>query len=150
MTMTKHLIDHIDAHEILDCRGEPTLRVSVVVGDFVGQADVPAGKSTGKGEAHELRDGGARYGGRGVQKALQSVSEKIAPRLKGLDVTNQRNIDLTMIELDATVGKKKLGANAIVGVSLAVTRAAAQALGLEVYQYININCQVLPVPLVNL
>ncbi len=148
--MPRRPIDDIDAFEILDCRGEPTLRVEVQAGGILARADVPAGKSTGKREAKELRDGDKRYGGRGVRKAVRAVAERIAPRLRGMEVTDQRRIDMAMIELDGTANKGKLGANAIVGVSLAVARAAAMSLGLPVYRYLNLNAKVLPVPLVNL
>lgn len=144
-------IRHVDAMEILDCRGDPTLRVTVELSDgTIAWADVPAGKSTGANEAKEVRDGGNRYGGRGVASAVANVAEKIGPAIVGLDPTRQRYIDQAMIELDGTANKNALGANAIVGVSLAVARAAAQSLKLPLYQYINVNAHVLPVPLVNL
>lgn len=144
-------ITHVHALEILDCRGEPTLRVTVALADGTAAwADVPAGKSTGAHEASEVRDGGQRYGGRGVRRAVANVVEEIGPKLLGIDATRQRLIDGTLIELDGTANKKKLGANAIVGVSLAVARAAAQSCGIPLYRYLNVNAHVLPVPLVNL
>jgi enolase len=149
--MLRRNISNLSALEILDCRGEPTLRVEISLGDGTSTwADVPAGKSTGASEAAEVRDGGERYGGRGVRQAVQNVVEKIAPALAGMDAARQRHIDQAMIELDGTPNKSKLGANAIVGVSLAVARAAAQSLGIPLYRYLNVNAHVLPVPLVNL
>jgi len=144
-------ITSVDAVEILDCRGEPTLRVGVTLANHeVVWADVPAGRSTGTHEASEVRDGGPRYGGRGVRHAIRNVVEEIGPRILGMDVVGQRLIDAAMIELDGTPNKGRLGANAIVGVSLAVARAAAQWTGMPLYRYLNINAHVLPVPLVNL
>ena len=144
-------ITDIGAIEILDCRGEPTLRVTVGLGDGTfAWADVPAGKSTGAHEAKEVRDGGSRYGGRGVQRAARNIVDEIKPKLLGMDATRQRDIDAALIDIDGTDDKRRLGANALVGVSLAVARAAAQSLGIPLYRYINVNAHVLPVPLVNL
>ncbi|MEM3595689.1 MAG: phosphopyruvate hydratase, partial [Candidatus Bathyarchaeia archaeon] len=144
-------IKSVRAREILDCRGEPTLQVEVMTEDgTVGRADVPAGRSTGKYEALDLRDGGSRYGGRGVLKAVRNVNETIQPALKGVDVTKQREIDGLLIKLDGTENKSRLGANAIVGVSLAVARTAANILKIPLYRYIGgPNSYIMPVPLLN-
>ena len=144
-------IKGVKAREILDCRGEPTLQVEVTTEDgTVGRADVPSGRSTGKYEALELRDGGSRYGGRGVLKAVRNVNETIQPALIGVDVTKQREIDGLLIRLDGTEDKSRLGANAIVGVSLAVARAAANTLKIPLYRYIGgLNSHIMPVPLLN-
>ena len=144
-------IKEIKAREILDCRGEPTLEVDVTTeGGVLGRADVPAGRSRGKHEAYELRDGGKRYAGRGVLKAVRNVAEKIAPALRGMDVRRQREIDMAMIELDGTENKSNLGGNSIVGVSLAVVKAAANSLGLPLYRYVGgADANILPVPLLN-
>ena len=146
-------IESILAREILDSRGNPTVEVEVVVeGGFVGRAAVPSGASTGAFEAVELRDGDkSRYLGKGVQKAVDNVNEIIAPEIVGMNVFDQVLIDKKMIELDGTPNKSKLGANAILGVSLAVAKAAAEALGLPLYQYIGgTNAKVLPVPMMNI
>ncbi|MFQ5464715.1 MAG: phosphopyruvate hydratase [Thermodesulfobacteriota bacterium] len=144
----------LHAREILDSRGNPTVEVDVVLdGGFMGRASVPSGASTGKFEAVELRDTHAkkRYLGRGVTKAVRNVNEKIAKKLGGMDATGQRDIDSTLIELDGTENKGKLGANALLGVSLAVARAAAEASGLPLYRYIGgVNATVLPVPMMNI
>ena len=127
--------------------GSPTIRAYVCVADeFWGQADVPCGSSTGTYEAKELRDGNSRYGGKGVQKAICNIQEIIYPRLRGMDATGQREIDDAMIDLDGTDDKSKLGANAILGVSLAVAKAAAAARRLPLYKYLNANAYILPVP----
>ena len=149
--MEKFEIKEIKAREILDCRGEPTLEVDVITASgILGRADVPAGRSRGIHEAYELRDGGKRYAGKGVLKAVRNVTEKIAPALKGMDVRKQREIDMVMIELDGTENKSNLGGNSIVGVSLAVAKAAAKALELPLYRYIGgADANVLPVPLLN-
>ena len=118
----------IHAREILDSRGNPTVEVDVILEDgSLGRAAVPSGASTGAHEAVELRDGGARYLGKGVTKAVEAVNTDIAEALVGVDATEQRSIDATMIELDGTANKGKLGANAILGVSLALAKAAADA-----------------------
>lgn len=141
------------AREVLDSRGNPTVEVEVVTesGAF-GRALVPSGASTGEYEAVELRDGDkSRYLGKGVLKAVENVNEIIAPEIVGFDVTDQVAIDNAMIELDGTPNKGKLGANAILGVSLAVARAAADFLGLELYQYLGgFNAKQLPVPMMNI
>jgi len=137
----------------LDSRGNPTVEVEVIVeGGFVGRAAVPSGASTGAFEAVELRDGDkSRYLGKGVSKAVDNVNDIIAPEIVGMNVFDQILIDKTMINLDGTPNKGKLGANAILGVSLAVAKAAAESLGLSLYQYIGgTNSKVLPVPMMNI
>lgn len=149
--MNSSRISNIKAREIIDCRGWPTVQADVWVdGRLMGRADVPSGRSTGSHEAHELRDGDeSRYRGLGVQKAVANVNNVIAPALNGWEVTDQRKIDMAMIELDGTPNKSRLGANAILGVSLAVARAAANACSVPLYRYINPNAHVIPVPLMN-
>ena len=144
-------IEEIVAREILDSRGNPTLEVDCVLdGGVGGRAAVPSGASTGSREALELRDGGKRYGGKGVRKAVGNVQEEIAPRLRGMDARDQARIDRTLIDLDGTPDKSRLGANAMLGVSLAVARAAAEASGLPLYAYVGgPAATVLPVPLLN-
>ena len=146
-------ISEIIAREILDSRGNPTVEVDVkLVSGAFGRAAVPSGASTGEHEAHELRDGDkARYGGKGVLKAVASVTNVIAPALEGFDALDQVTIDKTLIELDGTPNKSKLGANAILGVSLAVAHAAAAELGIPLFKYIGgPNAKVLPVPMMNI
>lgn len=146
------IIDVI-AREILDSRGNPTIEVEVLLeSGYVGTAAIPSGASTGEHEAVELRDGDkARYGGKGVLKAVQNVNDIIAEEIIGYDATDQVMIDKLMIELDGTENKGKLGANAILGVSLGVAKAAAAALGLPLYQYLGgVNAKVLPVPMMNI
>ncbi len=141
------------AREILDSRGNPTVEVEVLLeGGELGRAAVPSGASTGKYEAVELRDGvKKRYMGKGVTSAVNKVCNVIAPEIVGLDATDQVMIDRTMIELDGTPNKKKLGANAILGVSLATARAASEAVGLPLYRYIGgVNAKTLPVPMMNI
>lgn len=149
--MSEFSITKVTAREIIDCRGWPTVQADVWVDDkLMGRADVPSGRSTGAHEAHELRDGDEkRYQGLGVIKAVENVKSVINPVLVGMDVTEQRKIDMAMKVLDGTSNKDKLGANAILGVSLAVARAAASACGLPLYRYINPNANVLPVPIMN-
>ncbi len=145
-------IEHVHAREIIDSRGNPTIEVDVIVeGDFLGRAAVPSGASTGAFEAVELRDGDPkRYGGLGVQKAVDNVNKIIAPAILGMNATDQKLIDTIMLRLDGTPNKGKLGANAILGVSLAVAKAAADALGLSLFRYIGgTNACVLPVPMMN-
>ncbi|MEI6133036.1 MAG: phosphopyruvate hydratase [Bacillota bacterium] len=145
-------IEHVHAREIIDSRGNPTIEVDVIVeGDFLGRAAVPSGASTGAFEAVELRDGDPkRYGGLGVLKAVDNVNKIIAPAILGMNATDQKLIDTTMLRLDGTPNKGKLGANAILGVSLAVAKAAAEALGLSLFRYIGgTNACVLPVPMMN-
>jgi enolase len=146
-------IESIWAREILDSRGNPTVEVDVSLSDgSFGRAAVPSGASTGAFEAVELRDDDeGRYAGKGVQDAVDNVNEVIAPDLEGYDATDQRAIDIRMIELDGTENKGKLGANAILGVSLAVARAAADASGLPLYRYLGgPNAATLPVPMLNI
>jgi len=143
----------IHAREILDSRGNPTVEVDVLLEDgSLGRAAVPSGASTGAHEAVELRDGdAARYLGKGVTKALVAVNGEISDTILGLDAEDQRDIDLAMIELDGTENKARLGANAILGVSLAVAKAAAAARGLPLYSYIGgVSAHVLPVPMMNI
>ena len=146
-------IDSVTALEVLDSRGNPTLEVTVSLDDGIrGSAAVPSGASTGENEAVELRDGDAkRYGGRGVLKAVANVGDVIAPKLVGYDPTKQAEIDHLMIELDGTPNKARLGANAVLGVSMAVARAAAQVCRLPLYQYLG-GCGAtrLPVPMMNI
>jgi enolase len=146
-------IESVFAREIMDSRGNPTVEVEVIVeGGFIGRAAVPSGASTGAFEAVELRDGDKdRYLGKGVQKAVDNVNNVIAPEVEGMNVFDQVAIDKLMVELDGTPNKAKLGANAILGVSLAVAKAAAEALGLSLYQYIGgTNAKTLPVPMMNI
>ncbi len=145
-------IEEIRALEVLDSRGNPTVQVEVVTeGGFSGVAMVPSGASTGAFEAVELRDGDkSRYMGKGCLTAVKNVNEIVRPELIGMDVYNQPAIDKKLIEIDGTENKGKLGANATLGVSLAVAKAAAQSLGLELYQYIGgVNGKALPVPMMN-
>ncbi|NPV10593.1 MAG: phosphopyruvate hydratase [Ignavibacteria bacterium] len=147
------LIEDIIAREILDSRGNPTIEVDVILEDGTyGRAAIPSGASTGTQEAVELRDGDPkRYLGKGVQKAVQNVNEIIADNLVGLDPFDQVKIDNILIELDGTENKGNLGANAILGVSLAVAKAAANALGMPLYRYIGgTNAKVIPVPMMNI
>jgi len=144
-------IAEVIGREILDSRGNPTVEVEVeLVTGARGRAAVPSGASTGVHEALELRDGGPRYRGKGVQRAVEHVNEIIAEAVLGLDALNQRLVDDTMITLDGTDGKSKLGANAVLGVSLAVARAAAEECDLPIYRYVGgANAHVLPVPMLN-
>ncbi len=130
-------ITSIRAREILDSRGNPTLEVTVKAGKFSGTASVPSGASTGKHEALELRDGGKRYLGKGVQKAINHVHKKIFPKLKGMDCTQQEYLDTLLLKLDGTKNKSKLGANAILAVSLACARAGAMAKNKPLFAYLN-------------
>ena len=146
-------IETVKALEVLDSRGNPTVEVEVALeSGAVGRAIVPSGASTGAFEAVELRDGDkGRYIGKGVEKAVANVNEIIAPELEGMDAFDQPAIDALMIELDGTHNKGKLGANAILGVSMAVARAAAEELGLPLFQYIGgVNAKQLPVPMMNI
>jgi enolase len=145
-------IIHVFAREIMDSRGNPTVEAGVVLDDgTLATAGVPSGASTGVHEAHELRDGGDRYLGKGVLKAVENVNEEIADELAGLEADDQRLIDQAMLELDGTDNKSRLGANAILGVSMAVARAAAESAGLPLYRYIGgPNAHVLPVPMMNI
>ena len=144
-------IKSLRAREVLDCRGLPTVQVDVGLADGTrGRADVPSGRSTGSNEAHERRDGGERFGGFGVRGAVDAVNGEIADALAGFDVSSQRALDAALIELDGTPDKARLGANAILGVSLGAARAAAATAGEPLYRHLNGNGHVLPVPLVNL
>ena len=143
----------VHAREILDSRGNPTLECEVTVASgTIGRAAVPSGASTGEHEAHELRDGEkGRYGGKGVRTAVENVRSRIAPRLMGMDAADQEGLDRLMIELDGTPAKKSLGANAILGVSLAAARASAMSFGIPLYRYLGgVNARTLPVPLMNI
>ena len=143
----------IRGREVLDSRGTPTIEADVVLENgVVGRASVPSGASTGENEALELRDGDKRrYGGKGVTKAVVNINERIAPVLHGCNVYNQRELDKLMLELDGTPTKRNLGANAMLGVSLALARAAAKSCGMPLYRYIGgANAHVLPVPMMNL
>ena len=146
-------IENIHAREILDSRGNPTVEVEVTLDNGVmGRASVPSGASTGENEALELRDGDkSRFGGKGVLKAVDNVNKEIAPALKGMEVTDQRALDYKMLALDGTPTKSRLGANAILGVSLAAAHTAAKALGMPLYRYIGgCNTYVMPVPMMNI
>ena len=145
-------IEDVIAREILDSRGNPTVEVEVILeDDSFGRAAVPSGASTGAFEAVELRDGGDRYGGKGTEKAVAAVESQIAQRVVGLDAADQRLIDQEMLDLDGTPNKANLGANAILGVSLAVARAAAMSAELPLYRYVGgPNAHLLPVPMMNI
>ena len=143
-------ITEVQAREILDSRGNPTIEVELFAGEYMGRASVPSGASTGKREAVELRDGGERFHGKGVKKAIENIERHIAPRLIGMDVLQQRKIDLMLIALDGTPNKSKLGANATLGVSLAAARLASYLLEMPLYKYLGgTNAHVLPVPFMN-
>ncbi|RXJ01750.1 phosphopyruvate hydratase [Anaerobacillus alkaliphilus] len=146
------IITDVYAREVLDSRGNPTIEVEVYLeGGAMGRAMVPSGASTGEHEAVELRDGGDRYMGKGVLKAVENVNEEIAPELVGYDALDQVGIDQLMIDLDGTPNKSKLGANAILGVSMAVARAAADALDIPLYVYLGgFNAKTLPTPMMNI
>ena len=146
------IIEQVAAREILDSRGNPTVEVEVALIDgTVARAAVPSGASTGEHEAVELRDGGNRYGGKGVQKAVEGILDEIAPAVIGLPADEQRLIDQTLLDLDGTSGKSRLGANAILGVSLAVAKAAADSAGLPLFRYLGgPNAHILPVPMFNI
>ena len=146
-------IENIKGREILDSRGNPTIEVDVILENgIMGRASVPSGASTGENEALELRDHDrTRYNGKGVQKAVKHIHQHLAPALIGKDVFDQRGIDQTMIDLDGTPTKSKFGANAILGISMAVAKAAAKALNIPLYRYIGgMNTYVLPVPMMNI
>ncbi len=142
----------VGAREILDSRGNPTVEVEVLLEDGAfGRAAVPSGASTGAFEAVELRDGGKRYLGKGVQKAVKGIVDTISPAVIGLDAGDQRLVDQVMLDLDATPNKAKLGANAILGVSLATARAASESAGLPLFRYVGgPNAHLLPVPMMNI
>ena len=146
------IIEQVGAREILDSRGNPTVEVEVGLLDgTVARAAVPSGASTGEHEAVELRDGGSRYLGKGVQKAVEAVLGEIAPAVIGLGADEQRLVDQALLDLDGTPDKSRLGANAILGVSLAVAKAAAESAGLPLFRYIGgPNAHILPVPMMNI
>ncbi|MCI8699831.1 MAG: phosphopyruvate hydratase [Clostridia bacterium] len=146
-------IEDIRALEVLDSRGNPTVQVEVILeGGFYGRAIVPSGASTGSFEAVELRDEDVnRYLGKGVQKAVYNVNEKVAKKIRGMNAYNQREVDQLLLNIDGTENKSKLGANATLGVSLAVAKAAADSLGLSLYNYIGgVNAHQLPIPMMNI
>ena len=144
-------IEVVHARQILDSRGNPTVEVEVgLESGALGRAAVPSGASTGAHEAVELRDGGTAYGGKGVERAVRNVIAEIGPRLRGFDALDQREIDAMMIDLDGTPNKARLGANAVLGASLAVARAAADELGIGLYRHVGgVRAHVLPVPMMN-
>ncbi|MCZ4076430.1 phosphopyruvate hydratase [Rhodococcus sp. H36-A4] len=146
------IIEQVGAREILDSRGNPTVEVEVALDDgTLCRAAVPSGASTGEHEAVELRDGGDRYGGKGVEKAVNAVLDEIAPAVIGLDAIEQRTIDQALLDLDGTPDKSRLGANSLLGVSLAVAKAAAESAGLELFRYLGgPNAYILPVPMMNI
>jgi len=146
------IIEQVGAREILDSRGNPTVEVEVALIDGTfARAAVPSGASTGEHEAVELRDGGSRYGGKGVLKAVEAVLDEIAPAVIGLSADEQRLVDQTLLDLDGTPDKSRLGANAILGVSLAVAKAAADSAGLPLFRYLGgPNAHILPVPMFNI
>jgi enolase len=146
------IIEAVGAREILDSRGNPTVEVEVLLDDGTyARAAVPSGASTGAFEAVELRDGEKAYAGKGVQKAVAGVVQKVGPALEGLDADDQRVVDQTMVDLDGTPNKANLGANAILGASLAVAKAAADSAGLPLYRYVGgPNAHLLPVPMMNI
>ncbi|HNR77065.1 MAG TPA: phosphopyruvate hydratase, partial [Parvularculaceae bacterium] len=142
----------IFGREILDSRGNPTVEVDVVLEDgSMGRAAVPSGASTGAHEAHELRDGDERYGGKGVRQAVAAINGEIFDALSGLEAEDQIDIDETLIALDGTDNKSRLGANAILGVSLATAKAAAEASSLPLYRYVGgVSARTLPAPMMNI
>src|SRR5712692_3943260 len=144
-------IRRVHAREVLDSRGQPTVEVEVALQNGVtGRATVPSGASTGEHEAVELRDGGKRFLGKGVARAVENVNRKLAPRLRGKDAQEQTALDRIMIEMDGTTDKGKVGANAILGVSLAIAHAEARARGLSLYRYLGGTAgRTLPVPMLN-
>ena len=146
------IIEQVAAREILDSRGNPTVEVEVALIDgSMARAAVPSGASTGEHEAVELRDGGTRYGGKGVKKAVEGVLDEIAPAVIGLNADDQRLVDQSLLDLDGTADKSRLGANAILGVSLAVAKAAADSAGLPLFRYLGgPNAHILPVPMMNI
>ncbi len=146
------IIEQVGAREILDSRGNPTVEVEVVLDDGTfSRAAVPSGASTGEHEAVELRDGGERYLGKGVTKAVEAVLGEIAPEVIGIEADDQRVLDQTLVDLDGTPSKSRLGANALLGVSLAVARGAAESAGLPLFRYVGgPNAHILPVPMMNI
>lgn len=151
--MYQHLpITDVYAREIIDSRGNPTIEVEVLAADkYLGRASVPSGASTGQYEAVELRDGEERYGGKGVLLAAENVNTRIAPEIIGKNVLEQAELDKTLLDLDGTPNKRNLGANAMLGVSMAAARAAAKSVGLPLYVYLGgVNARTLPVPMMNI
>ncbi|GGG16680.1 enolase [Rhodococcoides trifolii] len=146
------IIEQVGAREILDSRGNPTVEVEVALEDGTfARAAVPSGASTGEHEAVELRDGGDRYGGKGVEKAVEAVLGELAPAVIGIDASDQRSVDQALLDADGTPDKSRLGANALLGVSLAVAKAAADSAGLDLFRYIGgPNAHILPVPMMNI
>ncbi|MGV1089132.1 MAG: phosphopyruvate hydratase, partial [Mycobacterium sp.] len=146
------IIEQVAAREILDSRGNPTVEVEVALIDgTIARAAVPSGASTGEHEAVELRDGGTRYGGKGVLKAVEAVLDEIAPAIIGLAADDQRLVDQALLDLDGTPDKSRLGANAILGASLAVAKGAAESAGLPLFRYLGgPNAHILPVPMLNI
>ncbi|MDG3012304.1 phosphopyruvate hydratase [Rhodococcus sp. D2-41] len=146
------VIEQVGAREILDSRGNPTVEVEILLDDGTyGRADVPSGASTGEHEAVELRDGGGRYNGKGVTKAVEAVIGEIAPAVIGMEADEQRLVDQVLLDLDGTPDKSRLGANALLGVSLAVAKAAADSSGLLLFRYLGgPNAHILPVPMMNI
>ena len=145
-----HSVTSVRAREILDSRGNPTVEVDIVTeSGVVGSASIPSGASTGIYEAVELRDGGKRFGGKGVTKAIETIVKTIQPKIMGMDIRHQEDIDYTMIELDGTENKSKLGGNSMLGVSIACARAAAASNGLRLYEYIDKKANLLPIPFFN-
>ncbi|MFV0494728.1 phosphopyruvate hydratase [Mycobacterium sp.] len=146
------IIEQVGAREILDSRGNPTVEVEVALADGTfARAAVPSGASTGEHEAVELRDGGKRYGGKGVKKAVESVLDEIGPAILGINADDQRLVDQALVDLDGTSDKSRLGGNAILGVSLAVAKAAADSVALPLFRYLGgPNAHVLPVPMMNI
>jgi len=140
-------IEKVWAREVLDSRGNPTVEAEVTVFGHRISAIAPSGASTGSWEAHELRDGGSRFGGKGVMTAVENVRTEIAKALVGMDPTDQEAIDTAMIELDGTANKKRLGANALIATSLAVAKAGAAVNGVPLYQHIGKDGVTLPVPM---
>jgi len=146
------IIEQVGAREILDSRGNPTIEVELALTDgTLARAAVPSGASTGEHEAVELRDGGARYGGKGVEKAVNAVLDEIAPAIIGISADEQRLVDQALLDLDGTPDKSRLGANAVLGVSLAVAKAAAESADLPLFRYLGgPNAHILPVPMLNI
>ncbi|TVQ63432.1 MAG: phosphopyruvate hydratase, partial [Phycisphaerales bacterium] len=145
-------IELVHARQVLDSRGNPTVEVEVGLSSgAIGRAAVPSGASTGEHEAAELRDGGKAWMGKGVSEAVDNVIERIAPGVEGLDAREQELIDRTMLEIDGSANKSSLGANAVLGVSMAVAKAAAEASGLPLYRYLGGSAaKTLPVPMLNI
>jgi len=148
--MADSKIVRIKAREVLDSRGSPTVEAEVITSSFVARAIAPSGASTGSHEVLELRDGGERFGGKGVLRAVENVNRVISPKLKGMDCTEQKEIDIALIKLDGTSNKSKLGGNATTAVSLAVAHAGAKAKGVELHEHLSQGSRILPVPMMNI